>query len=1337
MPVHFLWLSSRACDIKVEKNQDRLRLLLMYFQRLTGPGFESLYKEHSQQLADLIRDLNPTPQDLEAHPKLKECLIDPTVRELGKLKENLSSLKKTESEQWWAKFLQVKEKLKSQHQQEFDALFLKAMEKKEARFDQKKWFTEIFTRVADELLKQKNYLPLISLLGQIPITRVDKIVVPRWQGLLQALMDNKVPLPTWTVALNELRTSKTYQFLERGFLVKILSHLTERFSPEEICDQIRFLRDYVKPTREEVPKLPGHLLAYYEKLVNVNPLLDDLEISLPLFVSWKEMGVTTEVLRAATLLTPEEKKNWGRLAELLDKMKKEELFLDGVLKVLEFLSTLPTIGHFVAGCFKTQIPEKRLNPTQKRRLAEACGLALRKAAKGPTAEILKGVPSTAWVMDQLKNEASWQSFLRFFFHLTTQDTVDHENLRWGLPFLIASTEAELMRKAVGFLVNNPPKDLNTPEWKFLVAGLVACDISNHEAGRLLSTLSINALPEERRFYEHCHALRQVETTASQQECGRLLSEYEKTKTIPSFQTAPATQNGSMGQVAPVESNSDIGSQITGLLSKRKISTKDLEAVKALLVDLPSSERKLWEVFFKAIPEDALAEFLVSVWRAWVSRHPLSEVREGDEKYWILAIDTCLRRPVSFEGPLAHEIDGFLGDLALPLLSSLNYHRDLLVRCYEVGIEVCWRRVSSEKNKRSLQTLNTLSFMPAVKENIGDIKSFFKPLHRLQMTLLLAAESDNASYPDWHRIFIRWLPKNERESHGDVQNSPIFTNYCSRPYVPRGREDQQVISEWIFKSWKELKDRITWDEGCTLLSALCQFTELQGQPMSSQLYSMWSDLALGTEIQKAAVEEEIRKKMRIAPGTPIQIALIAPNPPGPFVQMSLDVLSYLMKHTNDRDVRFALLAKMNRNFLTYVERVGKTQEDWLIAEFQMLWCYHIFSTPLTDLTSDEFRVLVRALMTLKSATSVLQQKFWSRNAERALEAFINNTLPVIMGFRVPTDNWFADLSALIKGLALVPSIAEPAHPSQKYAFRVLLKNLCEGLSRAPTKAAAQFALKIFHDFMAPQPLIKKEQVSVVKATKQTSSEVFFFSFLPLEDLKCLDEKNWEEAFKDLSISDIKALEELALAQRDSGLAAPRIFRWSKLPALESLSEQVDACLELGVAYLNRPGPTKVDIEELHILVEWIHALCALQDKCAAYPDKKEKLKLETLSYLKTAVIKKFASHLSLEDLKSLDEKDWEEAFIDLSISDIKALEELAKQDKGLAAPRLFRWTKPPSLESLSEQVNGCLELVETYLNRTGPAKGDIEELYILVEWVHALCALQDKCAAYSGEKKNSN
>jgi hypothetical protein len=82
------------------------------------------------------------------------------------------------------------------------------------------------------------------------------------------------------------------------------------------------------------------------------------------------------------------------------------------------------------------------------------------------------------------------------------------------------------------------------------------------------------------------------------------------------------------------------------------------------------------------------------------------------------------------------------------------------------------------------------------------------------------------------------------------------------------------------------------------------------------------------------------------------------------------------------------------------------------------------------------------------------------------------------------------------------------------------------------------------------------------------------------------------------------------------------------------EQVDTRIELGIAHLNR-NYANGDIKELHILVEWIHALCALQDKCDTYPDKKDQLKFETLSNLKTAVIKKFASHLftCIQDEKS--------------------------------------------------------------------------------------------------------
>jgi hypothetical protein len=145
----FPMVVKHVCEKQVAGDQERLRLLVTYFQRLTEPGFEALFDIHSQPLADLIKDLIPKcTLDVAPYPKLRECLIDPAVREMGKLRTDLPTLN-TRPDPWWTRLLEVQKSLKPEHQQEFDNLFKDAMGYPKANLHQKKGFSEIFTRVAD------------------------------------------------------------------------------------------------------------------------------------------------------------------------------------------------------------------------------------------------------------------------------------------------------------------------------------------------------------------------------------------------------------------------------------------------------------------------------------------------------------------------------------------------------------------------------------------------------------------------------------------------------------------------------------------------------------------------------------------------------------------------------------------------------------------------------------------------------------------------------------------------------------------------------------------------------------------------------------------------------------------------------------------------------------------------------------------------------------------------------------------------------------------------------------------------------------------------------------
>jgi hypothetical protein len=750
--------------------------------------------------------------------------------------------------------------------------------------------------------------------------------------------------------------------------------------------------------------------------------------------------------------------------------------------------------------------------------------------------------------------------------------------------------------------------------------VIACNLSNPQAIALFRLFETKVDPSVRPFIEHCEWLQRDGTETGRQECQRLLKEYHSTKSVPSYAVEAI-------EVDPVLADRE---QVSRLLSKKNVSLDDLGKVLPILSGLPSGEHELWEKFFGAFPVSVPTEFLLKSWLAWATRHPLHEIREEDEKYWVAAMRACLNRINSFEGDLAVVIDYFLVGPGMQIFPHLGANCAQFASCYlEVGIRACWNGTVA-KNKQKLATLQALLISEVLKATIGDPRLLISSELSIQLALLFARQPEDYPYTIGHEWFMTLMMVIDLTgTYGSTDNDLLFTTYCKRPYAPRGPAAALAVFQWIEKSWAELKSKISWGQGCALVRTLCHFTSsAEAQPPCDipprTIYSMWSELALGTWAKKSPISEEmIRERFGIPSHIPVETMNEAkPRPPAAFVEATLDVLDHLMKRVAEPELRFTFLTSMDRDFTGYIIKNMLVGHECL-SQFQLRWCMHAFAQFPSPSSIEGGKIIVKAMKSLKNAVLFMQLR-WDQNSALTIKSFVEATAQLVR-FRQTDEDWLPRLSEVISSLADVPAIVAEENQAEDYGLEALLMKLCESVEETPQdvrKRTAEFVLEVFMGFIRPSKRGEQQ-----KSISTLASEIFISLFLPIEELDCLDSQLWESAFSRLPHEMIqRGLLDLTRQSKLVpwfGLAAPRLIRWAKPESYVSLLELEEACLDLVGNYLVRDDVK----DEFQTHVEWILAISALMGKYNDFSDLKDfTANLEGLKFLKTSLTQKLTSRV---------------------------------------------------------------------------------------------------------------
>ncbi len=811
--------------------EEKVKLLAGYLDR----ALRFSDRQVASYQPKLIELLATHPQLLKSYPKAHEAVA--TV-ELKHLQELLPSLE-TQSKNWWNHFSNPH---LDEYPKERNHLLQEAILKAPFQLYNKEGFSEFFKKLAHQLLQEKKLADLMTLIKKLP-------------------------------------------GLERPFLMEILKALTQ----QNPCpfQEIRFLNEQIKPQPEEVPLLADLLISSYPLgMLPQESLIDDLIQDLPLFVAFKNVQISPHLVTLTALLV--DKSLWSKYTKLLESLKKEDLYLEVSITLMEQLSTMeppPT------ECFKKPFPklERRLSDPQKKRVAVLYATVLLSAIKHQKeGEIVGGIPSMAWMMNQLQTEPSWEIFAKVFLALYPRYKLNLSQALWIGSQLPSSHPLAI--PFIQFLLGL--KELSDPQWKPIIAILInRTTYQTEELFQLLMKLSVG---DEKVFFQHCWDL------PAQQ----LFEAYY----------APETLEGC------------IRDQAQKILSRTHISVDEIQFVFQLLKKLPSTEYPLWDSFLKSIPGSYPALILQAIWDLWYQKHPVQAVQPHEEVYWDTAVRTFFHElNISRMSPVFSSF--FLKDFSF-LLSRFQGPacKAIAKKCLYFAVQLCWIE-SREEATEKLKVVRDILINEALDKKIGNGWQLLESAYQARLTILLINQKNPDLFVLGEQSLTSTLCNTEASSQ---ENQNLFHAYCLKPYVPINPAEQYDFHRWIERSWKALKSPLGWSQQTTLITRLCKFDYKQQGPEKidfepATIYQKWEELITKTLEDAAHFTEDMASHLH---------------------NVSSIVIQKLSDGIKDQNQRSLLMFSLRQKLHLAMKKLS-TQPGTYIEPFEALYSAEILTHPPDD------------------------------------------------------------------------------------------------------------------------------------------------------------------------------------------------------------------------------------------------------------------------------------------------------------------------------------------------------------------------------------------------------
>lgn len=952
---------------------------------------------------------------------------------------------------------------------------------------------------------------------------------------------------------------------------------------------------------------------------NSDTFMHEVYLSLSHFVKAQDKRIFRVVEGWLTLIlkVPEAHAAWAKFAEVLMVLQKDDHFLEESVILLERISAgISPQGLSLQSppfqCFRNPFPRiGRLAQKQKERLVVAYLPFMERDAG------LTEVFPQQWLVGQqrhLKRDDAWVEFTRLFLFLNreNQDNADVaamiQDALWIAPRLLASSDhAALANDFTGRLVDVRTDSLATTEWK---PHLIALIVRNPAKARLFAPLIELCVGEENDFFTACKRLQERRSFA---EVKTSLIEYQTGK-IPKLngRKVKASQQASK----PEDPSIEIRRNILVELKRKPVPLKNLTQVLSLLKKLPSEEFSLWLSFFRAFPVDPPKEFhplLEESASSWFKQHPPETVKPEEGTYWREVLPILYRNRSLSESSFAH----FMINHAPLLLERLDLETCKVIAqfCME-GAVIYGTNNPGVKNTPVLEAVNTIS--ARLTQKVAFPKALIDQDDQSLLHLLFAQQVDQsfhevgaAWYMECIKCYLGRPPENSAErprstsaSSQDVSaegNGKLFTNYCTKPYVPRTTDSQEVFLEWFEKSWGLHRKQLNWNDACATLTTLLEFnfdemnTSIRSHHLR-QIYHCWNDLHEEGWSGLATRKGPDGKREQFV----IQRSSIL------HVHVTKVLMDKLMQNSKDPLEMLLLLNEM-RNRLSSIHRNDALMQPTLL-NIRRDYCTHIFSLDLSQ-APDAALPLKMALDDLHACRKLFQIEMAQeldviQACKKCAGAFID-ALPCLLNQNEPAIE--AMVKANIENLRGV-SWVRNAPALERYSWEALLVKLCScvrTVSPERGNAVVRFTREVFMNCTHRGDAASLSENSPMEDFIKSNTISLARRFMTMHETDCLSKNEWDELIHGLSGNPVRdAIDSLyqnaqEIAPIDSFwncLAVARLVRHAKTDEAELL-HYLQGSIASGTSpgYLEIASAQEVDLR-LRYLSHWILAISNFIDRC---------------------------------------------------------------------------------------------------------------------------------------------
>ncbi len=1087
-----------------------------------------------------------------------------------------------------------------------------------------KGFALLMQQVIQALAVKGEYKRILALLPYIPILKTDKIFHPWYPKCLQHLLDQKASLDEMVEAIEILRKEDAADYVTADLLLDLLENLLKKSTEdkktkdEKVRRAIHFLKDRIQPGPTAAARFVTCLLTYYPHLLETGHavlLIEDLIKHFSLFVAQKEKGFIPHVISAVVLLTqtPKEEKNWEKVPALMELLQREDSCRETVLSIFETL----TAGSFLATAslrdppfqvFKKGLAKfaAKLSDPQKARFRKTLAALVELARKEKKESELFSFFPWEWLSSFLKDPETWTAYTTLLLEMAAKSKVDLKSavfcssMLWVAPHLLASPNADLLTTFRSYLNRIPSKEFVAPgaDARRALAGVASAVPVDTTTRHLLQTLVEISSGDEKQFFEKCRTLCSAREPSSLQ---KDLGTYHRTGSVPVVE-AP---------VVPKSKENDTGAQIETLLGEASPTDATLHQVLTLLEKYPGSNFDLWEKLFKLLKPNSF-ELAPKAWKIWLAKHPVSRALPEQGKYWQLAIERTLE---SVDDSAIGIFETFFNDQLVNLLEKLEASECLSIAklCSTVAIQSSWKQEPSQYAQK-LKTIHALVYRKALKQKLATLLSTLDEETQIRFALL-AVSSDNPDVrASGHGFCVCFISAGIVRNTTSLPNNLFFTHFCEKPYVPNSPQHQEIFYQWIEKCWAANKHLLSWSQVCKLLQTLCQFDAPEAFSADT-FYEKWESAALETWGQRATYAATAKPVMILSAAAQVRTESVLTIESHFFFEASRLFMRRLMEGKESLDRKLVFLEGLNKNLKIFIQKHNPQSLDRLYCTPLIL--FHA-SCALADVDSSipRMRETVRNALDDMMDYLPLFASIWNTDCMDVVQTF-SISLPGILRCAADEPKLMEKTIEIIDYLMTLRHVRQDSFAA-KYSWGHLLFCVCSGIQRTPPaqrRLVSQAVMPIFSRCTHPDLLRgqAKMPLNEQKELLALSSQVLARYFLPMVELECLEQKDWDALFNGLSEPNIRVMLMDLIKEAESEdlnvsltrlISAIRILRYAPLFNVKFAIFLHTQALEISKYKIRPFNPHENHLFQLQVRMHIIQALNVLMHRLQAFPEIKE-------------------------------------------------------------------------------------------------------------------------------------